>query len=495
MRVKLLALILLPCLLAAWECRAQALPDDAMAVHVLGRLSFGPFPGEIERVRAMGWKAYVEEQLNPEKLPLPQALTARLAALGTESMDTVQLFREYGPKAPGGPRRNPTLEEIQAAKEKASFIQTEAAEAKLWRAILSPRQLEEILCDFWYNHFNVPASKGLAHLWVGSFEREAIRPHVLGRFGDMLLAVTRHPAMLIHLENWQSASPESQAGKGLQRPLVEMHARELLTAHTMGEAAKARPQDVNALANMLAGWSIGAPRGPQDVNGFVFDERRHDSKDREFMGTVIKGGGMSQGLEAIRVLAARPETARNICGKLARFFVAEEPPKALVEDLSKKFLDTGGDIKAVLAALFESRDFADSKHAWNRIKSPLRYVVSIVRAAGRPVGDVRSLAENLEWLGQGLYDAPGVSGHKDESSRWLAADLFLKRLNWAVMAGRGALPCWSPGNWTPLEKLDQGFLARTMGLKLAAGTAQAVEQAAPELKAGVLLGSPEGQLY
>ncbi|MFZ5425741.1 MAG: DUF1800 family protein, partial [Thermodesulfobacteriota bacterium] len=301
--------------------------------------------------------------------------------------------------------------------------------------------------------------------------------------------------MLIHLENWQSASPESQAGKGLQRPLVEMHARELLTAHTMGEAAKARPQDVNALANMLAGWSIGAPRGPQDVNGFVFDERRHDSKDREFMGTVIKGGGMSQGLEAIRVLAARPETARNICGKLARFFVAEEPPKALVEDLSKKFLDTGGDIKAVLAALFESRDFADSKHAWNRIKSPLRYVVSIVRAAGRPVGDVRSLAENLEWLGQGLYDAPGVSGHKDESSRWLAADLFLKRLNWAVMAGRGALPCWSPGNWTPLEKLDQGFLARTMGLKLAAGTAQAVEQAAPELKAGVLLGSPEGQLY
>jgi len=495
MAVKSFLFLLALCLMMAGTCAAEPLADEAMAVHVLNRLSFGPFPGEIERVRAMGWKAYVEEQLNPEKMALPQALTARLAAIKTESMDTVQLFREYGPKAPGGPRKNPTLEEIQAAKEKASFIQAEAAEAKLWRAILSPRQLEELLCDFWYNHFNVPASKGLAHLWVGSFEREAIRPYVLGRFGDMLLAATRHPAMLIHLENWQSAAPESAVGKGLQRPLVEMHARELLTAHTMGADAKLKPQDVNTLANILAGWSIGAPRGPQDVNGFVFDERRHDARDREFMGHAIKAGGVSEGVEAIRILAARPETARNICTKLARFFVAEDPPKPLVEELSKKFLETGGDIKAVLGVLFESRDFADGKHAWNRFKTPLRYVVSMLRAGARPVREVRSLAENLEWLGQSLYDGPGASGYKDESSPWLAADLFLKRLNLAVMAGKGALPCWSSGSWTPLEKLDSTSLAKTMGLKLSAGTATAVEQAAPELKAGVLLGAPEGQQY
>lgn len=495
MWAKTLVLAWALCLLAAEAGRAQALPEDAFAVHVVNRLSYGAFPGEIERVRAMGSRAYIQEQLHPESLPLPQALTARLEALPTWNMDTVQLFRAYGPKAPGGPRKNPTMDEIQAAREKAQVIQAEAAEARLWRAILSPRQLEELLCEFWYNHFNVPASKGLAHLWVGSFEREAIKPHVFGRFGDMLAAVTRHPAMLIHLENWQSSSPESPLGKSLQRPLVELHARELMTSHTMGADAKPRAQDVATLAHILAGWSIGAPRGPQDVNGFVFDERRHVAVERSFMGKTLKSTGMAQGLEALAVLASQPETARNVSFKLARFFLAEDPPKPLVESLAKTFLETGGDLRAVLETLFSSAEFADPRYAFNRIKSPMRYVVSLVRASGRPVQETRSLAEHLEWLGQPLFDAPGASGFKDDRAQWLAADLLLKRLNLAVIAGRGALPCWAPAGYAPLEKLDAASLARAMGLKLAPALSQAVEQAKPELKAGVLLGSPEAQQH
>ena len=474
---------------------AQTLAPEALAAHVVNRLSFGPFPGEVERVKAMGAPAYIEEQLDPEKVQEPQTLKDRLTALKTESMDTVHLFRTYGPKAPGGPRKNPTLEEINEAKEKAAIIAREAVEAKLWRAILSPRQLEELLCDFWYNHFNVPAGKGLTHLWVGSFEREAIRPFVLGRFEDMLMAVTSHPAMLIHLENWQSASPESQFGKGKQRPLVELHARELMTSHTMGPDAKIKPQDVNSLALILAGWSIGAPRTAQDKNGFVFDEHRHDNKDKHFLGQTIKGAGLAEGMEALHLLAMQPETARNIAGKLTRFFLADDPPKALVENLAKVFLDTKGDLKAVLRALFTSPEFSDKKYAGNKFKNPLRFVVSMVRVSARPVFEVRSLAENLEWLGMPLYDAPGVSGFREGRDAWLSADFLLKRLELAAQAGQGGMPCWSSGTYKAPEPLDTQALIKAMGAAPFPVTAQAMEAAQPLFRAGVLLGSPDGQQY
>jgi uncharacterized protein (DUF1800 family) len=474
---------------------AQALVPESLAAHVVNRLSIGPVPGEVERVRTIGIKAYVEEQLNPDKLSEPLALTERLAALKTQSMDTVNLFRTYGPKAPGGPRTRPTLDEINEAKKKAAIIVREAAEAKLWRAILSPRQLEELLCDFWYNHFNVPASKGLDHLWVGSFEREAIRPYVLGNFEDMLQAVTRHPAMLISLENWQSASPDSQAGMGKQGSLVEMHARELLTAQTMGPDIRPKPQDVNSLARILAGWTIGAPRTPQDTNGFLFDETRHDSKEKTFLGHVIKPQGLAEGIEALRLLAAQPETARNICGKLARFFLAYEPPKALVESMSKTFLETHGNIKSVLEVLFSSPEFLDPKYAGNKFKTPLRFVVSIVRASARQVYEVRSLEEHLEWLSMPLYDSPDVSGYRDAREAWMGGDAMLKRLELATQAGEGALPCWAPGTYQAPARLDPQALVQTMGLTLSPVTSKVIEGSPDAFKAGVLLGSPEGQQY
>ncbi|WP_243310224.1 DUF1800 domain-containing protein [Fundidesulfovibrio agrisoli] len=469
-------------------------PQDVTA-HVVNRLSYGPFPGEIERVKSMGLQAYIDSQLDPQSLPEPQALKDRLAALKTASMDTVQLFRTYGPKAPGGPRPHPTIDEINSARAKAAIIAREAAEAKLWRAILSPRQLEELLCDFWYNHFNVPAAKGLAHLWVGSYEREAIRPFVLGKFEDMLQAVTRHPAMLIYLENWQSSSPESATGKGQQRPLTELHARELLAAHTFGPDAVLKPQDVTSLAMILAGWSIGAPRGQSDKNGFLFDEKRHDNRDKTFLGATIKGAGMAEGVEALHMLALHPQTAKNVCTKLARFFVADDPPKPLVESLTKTYLDTKGDLRQVTRALLTSQEFLGAKYAGTKFKNPLRYVASIVRASDRGVGEVRSLEEILEWLGMPLYDAPGTSGFKDVRDGWLSAESLVNRLDLAAMAGKGALSCWVTGPCGPPAPLDAEALLKTMGLNLTPVTRQALDAAPAQLKAAVLLGSPEGQQY
>ncbi len=479
---------------AASTAQAPAPKADPLAAHVLARLTYGPVPGDVERVQAQGVQAFIAAQLNPAAMPDPPELGARLNTLSTYAMDTVQLFRTYGPKGPGGPRPNPTLDEIKTAREKAAVIAREAAEARVWRALYSPRQLEELLVEFWYSHFNVSSDKGLAHLWVGSFEREAIRPYVLGRFEDMLQAVTRHPAMLIALENWQSSSPDSPMGQGQPRPLVELHARELLASHTVGPDGGFKPQDVTNLARILAGWSIGAPRTAQDRNGFLFDEKRHDSKDKPFMGAVIKGSGLAEGQEALRLLARHPATARFVCAKLARSFVMDEPSKDLLDRMAQSWQAGGGDLRAVMKTMLESPEFLDPRNFGVKIKPPLRYALSVVRAAGRPVAQVRPLVENLAWMGAALYEAPGPSGYKDAPGILLAPDILMARLEFAAMAGRGALACWVNA-CAPPTPLDAAALERAMGIAPGAATRRGMDAVAAELKAGVLLGSPEVQRY
>lgn len=479
---------------------AQEADTRARAAHVVNRLSFGPAPGDIDRAVSKGVRAWVAEQLAPETLAEPDLLLRRIAPLKTQEMDTVRLFRAYGPKAPGGPRTRPTLDEIKAARKKAAIILVEAAQAKLWRAILSPRQLQEVMIDFWYNHFNISARKGLDHLWVGSFEREAIRPNALGKFPELLAAVTKHPAMLIAYDNWQSAAPESPQGKGRPRPLITSHAREILASQTMGPKGFT-PVDVTSLARMLAGWSIGAPRAATDRNGFVFDERRHESKDKTFLGTVIKGGGINEGEKALAYLALRPETARFVCGKLARRFLGQDPGKDLEERLAKTYLETKGDIRAVLAALFDSPEFFDPKVVGDAFKPPLRYVLGAVRAAGRPVSDVSGLARAIADMGQPLYDCPSAQGYKDDRDSWLTAEGQLTRLLFASKAGEGILDCWgpdpsgSPADYKAPAPLDPDLLAKTLGFEPEALTRRVMDACTPRLKAAVLLAGPQAQSY
>lgn len=479
---------------------AQEVDTRAQAAHAVNRLTFGPAPGEIDRAASMGVRAWVAEQLAPETLAEPDELLRRIAPLKTQEMDTVRLFRAYGPKAPGGPRTRPTLDEIKAARKKAAVVLNEAAQAKLWRAILSPRQLQELMIDFWYNHFNISARKGLDHLWVGSFEREAIRPNAMGKFPELLLAVTKHPAMLIAYDNWQSAAPESPQGKGRPRPLIDAHAREILASQTMGPRSF-KPADVVALARMLAGWSIGSPRAATDRNGFVFDERRHESRDKTLLGVVIKGGGIHEGEKALELLALRPETAHFISRKLARRFLGQDPGKDLEERLVKSFLDTKGDIKAVLAALFDSREFFDPKVMGDAFKPPLRYVLGTVRAAGRPVTDVSGLVRTIADMGQPLYDCPSSQGYKDDRDSWLTAEGQLKRLLFAAKAGEGTLDGWGPdpvappAAYKPPAPLDPGLLAKTLGFEPDAQTRRVMDACTLHLKAAVLLAGPQAQSY
>ncbi len=321
----------------------------------------------------------------------------------------------------------------------------QAVQARLWRAVESPRQLQEVMVDFWYNHFNVFAAKGLDHLWVGAYEEQAIRPYALGRFRDLLGATAHHPAMLFYLDNWQNTAPNSPGVRGKQQGLNENYARELMELHTLGVDGGYTQEDVIALARILTGWGLGRPRG-RDINkgGFFFDPKRHDFSDKVFLGQTIHGSGVAEGEEALDILARNPATARHISFELAQYFVADEPPSALVERLRKRFLDTDGDIRAVLDTLFHSPEFWDQKYYGNKFKTPYQYVVSAVRATDMKVVNVRPLYGMLMQLGMPLYGCLTPDGYKNTRDAWLNPDAMTRRIGFATALASGRLPLGQP---------------------------------------------------
>jgi uncharacterized protein (DUF1800 family) len=252
---------------------AQAAPLDAQAqaLHVLNRLAFGPRPGDVERVATMGVQRWIDEQLHPEAIPLPPALTARLALLDTVNRSAgdslaefLELRREVRMDDEGAKQRRRQVE-MRAARQ--------AAEARLLRAVESPRQLEEVMVDFWYNHFNVFAGKGIDRALVTSYERDAIRPYALGSFRALLGATAKHPAMLFYLDNVVSSTPRPDA-KGKARGLNENYARELMELHTLGADGGYTQRDVTELARMLTGWTFDQKRLARAGETFRFDAGR-----------------------------------------------------------------------------------------------------------------------------------------------------------------------------------------------------------------------------
>jgi len=292
-----------------WCATVPARAEESDKVlHVLNRLTYGPTPGDLERVTAMGTAAFIASQLEPERLDEPAALTEKLAGLPTESMDTVRLFREFGPKADtDGP---PGPEAMRRVFDRAGAVALEAAKARLYRAILSRRQLYELMVAFWSDHFNLGAKKGLATLWVGAFEREAIRPHAMGRFLDLLSATAMHPAMLIAFGNWKNMSPRhgvSAPGEGLETS----YAAVVLNNQTLGPGGPQKAGDVKALARIFTGWRVGAARDGAETGGFHFEPDLHDPTDKVFLGQPIKGSGVGEGAAALRILAGHKVTGRD----------------------------------------------------------------------------------------------------------------------------------------------------------------------------------------
>jgi uncharacterized protein (DUF1800 family) len=355
------------------------------------------------------------------------------------------------------------------------------------------------MVDFWYNHFNVFAGKGLDRLWVGSFEEQAIRPHALGKFRDIVLATARHPAMLYYLDNTQNVAAGTRRPNGGEAGLNENYARELMELHTLGVEGGYTQDDVVALARILTGWGLARPNAAEtDGSGFRFYPARHDAGPKRFLGRDIGAAGEQEGIEAIDTLARSPATAHHIALELAQYFVADSPPPALVERLAARFHDTDGDIRATLQALFASREFRDS--SGGKYKTPYRYVVSAVRAAGVELRNPRPLLNWLARLGMPLYGCQTPDGYSDLAAQWLSPDATTLRVSFATNLGTGVMPLAAapPAEVTPVaataprrEPLDAAPLQTLLDPVLSRNTRAVVANAPAAERAALLLGSPD----
>ncbi len=484
---------------------AQAAPVNPKVIHLLNRLSLGIRPGEIEQVQQMGINQYIQQQLNPETIAEPAILTDRLSKLDTINLSPVELFQRYNPD-----RKSDPLSSIPGDKknqqQQSRQVTNQAIEARLWRSIYSQKQLNEVMVDFWYNHFNVHADKGIDRLWVGAYEQQAIRPYAMGKFRDLLGATARHPAMLFYLDNWQNSVPNPKK-KGRSQGLNENYARELMELHTLGVDGGYKQDDVIALAKILTGWGFKQPgQKIPDGYSFQFNSNRHDFSNKIFLGNNIIGSGIGEGEQALDLLSRHPKTARQISFKLAQYFVADNPPKSLVDKLYNRFIVNDGDIKLVLDTLFHSPEFWNTKYYGTKFKTPYQYAISSIRSTGTEISNPKPLNDFLKQQGMPLYGCPTPNGYKNTQDAWLNPDSMARRINYATNLAKGKLPIsasitTAPNpplqiqsglpSIQPIPIVDPVKLAATLGNNFSTQTQQAIAASNLDLRAALILGSPE----
>ena len=560
---------------------AIAAPDEkARALHALNRLTFGPRPGDVQRVLAVGVDKWIDLQLHPEKID-DSALDARMAAFSTLRMSTRELAENFPDpqeinQVMNGKRAMPTdsalraiwqvqlarLEDRKQRKEEgwtstevdraapaeiatadaavvkmsqgedeqesrhkvplsaeldrqqlkslspeqrfnkilsmpapeqvafadasrgdkgqdflegleprqretllalnnpAAVVTGELAQAKVLRGVYSERQLDEVMTDFWINHFNVFVDKGLDRLMLTSYERDVIRPHALGRFEDLLVATAESPAMLFYLDNWLSVGPNSAQALGIpmrpgrahgrKRPpqaqrnnpgkrtsgLNENYGRELLELHTLSVNGGYSQRDVTETAKVFTGWTIDKPA---EGGGFKFDPRMHEPGVKFVLGRRIKPKGQEEGLEVLHRLATSPKTAHFISLKLAERFVADDPPAALVDRVAKTFLKKKGDIREVLGTMFHSPEFWDDGSYRAKVKTPLEFIASALRATGAQIDDATPLTRQLNRMGMPVYGAQPPTGYSMKAEAWVSSSALLNRMNFALALTSGKI--------------------------------------------------------
>jgi uncharacterized protein (DUF1800 family) len=466
----------------------SASAPDVQALHVLNRLAYGPRPGDVERVAGMGVQRWIDQQLHPGTIPLPSDLSARLASLDTVNRSAGESLAEFLEL-----RRDVRMDDEgakQRRREAEMRVSRQAAEARLLRAVESPRQLEEVMVDFWYNHFNVFAGKGIARALVTSYERDAIRPYALGSFRALLGATAKHPAMLFYLDNVVSSAPRMDA-KGKARGLNENYARELMELHTLGADGGYTQRDVTELARMLTGWTFDQKRLARTGETFRFDAGRHDAGTKTWLGREIAPAGQQEGEYALDVLAMHPATARHVSRELAQYFVSDAPPPALVDRMAATWLASQGDIRAVLATLFASREFMDAGTAGAKFKTPYQYVVSAVRASGVPVANVGPLVNTMNQLGMPLYGCQTPDGYKNTQDAWLNPDALTRRIAFASALAGGRLPLAAVPADAPPAPVDAPRLQATLAGAISPRTLGIVQRNPDNLRAAMLLGSPD----
>ncbi len=406
---------------------------------------------------------------------------------------------------PNGPRQrlyalaSPDLRrKIQIFNGPIQVVNQDLMEGKLLRAIYSNRQLEEVLTDFWYNHFNVFLDKGSDRYMVTAYERDTIRPHVLGRFKDLLLATAQSPAMLFYLDNWQSKASAPRPNARNQQGLNENYGRELMELHTLGVDGGYTQQDVTEVARCFTGWTI---REPNRGGGFEYNDKIHDKGEKHVLGvTISAGGGMGDGLKVLDILANHPSTAHFISKSLAIRFVSDNPPEELVRKMAKTFEKTDGDLLEVMRTMLHAPEFWDPANFRSKIKSPLEMVASAVRAVNGDVDYAQSLTGQLNQLGEPLYRKLEPTGYSNVGEEWTNSASLLARMNFAMALAEGKVAGVKvdPAQFSVVmdaSKIERGILITDASptARDAIQTGLEQQQDLGALAAGLTLGSPDFQ--
>lgn len=433
------------------------------AAHTLNRLAFGPRPGDVERVRKMGADRWIEQQLHPERID-DKAVEERLKGYETLSMSSADLLAKYYRPIVEARKAE---EELQPLRRQAQKVVAELSAQRIIRAAESERQLNEVMVDFWMNHFNVFAGKGIDRFLLTSYERDTIRPHIWGRFEDLLMATAKSPAMLFYLDN-------ARSHKG---GVNENYAREIMELHTVGVDGGYTQKDVTELARALTGWSLARP-GAQ----FRFRPMQHDRGAKTILGVKLPpNGGVEEGERMIRFLAAHPSTARHIAYKLAQRFVADDPPRALVDRVARRFTETRGDLRETVRAVITSAEFNDPRYRGVKTKSPFEYAVSAIRAVDGEVRNPLPVARTLRQMGEPLYFAEPPTGFSDAAEEFRGSGALVERINFATALASNRLP---------------GVRVRDLALShvaLGEETRKLIEGQERTRAAALILGSPEFQ--
>lgn len=549
---RMMAFIALIVALASFPARADSLDDGLSererALHVLNRLAFGPRAGDVDRVLDLGVDRWIEQQLHPLSIDDAE-VEASLASLETLRMSSAELFETYQQpvlEARAEMRRRASEgEDVDSEEQTRQRIQrmrgerdprqplAELTTARVTRAVSSERQLNEVMVDFWMNHFNVFAGKQPVGVLLTEYEYDVIRPNIWGSFEELLLATARSPAMLAYLDNMRSVAEMenrpsrsrpriSMRGRGnrggvfggqgrsrrpagprerqaLQRleqaGLNENYARELMELHTLGVDGGYAQDDVVALARILTGWSI---ERPGEGTGFVFRRELHDIRGKTFLGETFRaGGGFEEGERAIRMLARHPSTARHIATKLVQYLVADEAPGSLVDRVAARFTETGGNLRETVRAVVTSPEFFDRDVYRAKTKTPFEFVVSSLRATGAEV-EPRFVFLQLREMGEPLYLCQPPTGYSDLSEDWISSAQLMSRINFgtALASGRIVEIDEVPG------EIDDAALQLT-GERLLETTRASIEQQLTgekletigrgPLLTGLILGSPDFQ--
>jgi len=487
------------------------LTEDQAILHALNRLAYGPRPGDVETIRQMGLAKWIDQQLHSDSID-DSALDTRLSSYKTISKSSEELLAEYAP--PGRELRKEGLSKDQLLTQRKEQHQQEIAKAmadlqptgdpnldranqqlarlqgpgriiaelsmaKVERAIYSQRQLEAVMEDFWFNHFNVFAGKGDDRWLLTSYVRDTIRPHTMGKFQDLLVATAKSPAMLFYLDNWMSVDPQAfqqamasrrlryqgmfqdgmapasgtfpspgmdpqeqqtrmqQIRARMDRGLNENYGREVMELHTVGVDAGYTQQDVIEMAKCLTGWTIRQPRQEPE---FDFKPEFHSPGKKVVMGRTFDYGGMKDGEEALKMLANDPHTARFISTELARHFVSDNPPASLIDRMTQNYESTGGDVRSLLHAMIYSPEFWSKEAYRAKVKTPFELVASTARALDGNVEVSLPLVQWISRMGEPLYLCQPPNGYSDKAETWVNAGALLNRLNFALSMAEDHMP-------------------------------------------------------